>query len=220
MSKTYDEEVNTQNVTSGEDTDTTSNNQAEVETKKVSDIVFIQRGIGDEMSKLAFRSSDASTVKGLSRDIFKTTCAVSLLDEFEEKLKVNGETVYINEYRSPAKWNALIAPEKIVAADVQSARDFLNRKAYNGCEGKVLDPQQYANAWKQIAMKLRVNPDYQRIEKEKVMLISEATKYAVAGRKVVDAQQSRILFLNTSFDSEAQVNITRWISAFVNNLFS
>jgi hypothetical protein len=90
---------------------------------------------------------------------------------------------------------------------------------YGQVEGRVLDPEQFLQAWKSVAKALRVNPSFVQVSRTPTMLLSEATKYATYGGRVVDVKQDRVIFLTKQFDEEAVVPCNRWALSFVDRLF-
>lgn len=219
MSQNYEEEVTPLEGTSEEATEKATNSQIGLSKTKETDFVVIQRLLAQNVAEQSFRTEDAKKVRDCMMNIIKTTGALSALEEFQDKLVVGGQACRISEYRAPATWTNLLAPARIVVADVVSAFDFTNRKMYGSAVGKVLDPEDFMKAWKTISKALRVNPSYLNFERKETMLLSEATKYAVNSRRVVDVNQDRILFLTQKFDDEAVVRWDRWAAAFSDRMF-
>jgi hypothetical protein len=181
------------------------------QNKKRDDFVSL---LADAIASTAFRSSDSNTVRKGITDILKTISVMSMQSETAIGLVVSGTLYRFGDYTATPALARLVAPAKIVACDVITAKDFLNRKAYENVPGKVLDPATFELQLRNICRMLRVNPNFVQVSRQRCMLLTEATKYAVNGRKVVDSEQTNILFLTQSFDNEADYSLELWAKKF------
>lgn len=219
MQNEQNENFSTQTENSVETTEKISNDIDGNNRAKEKDIVVIQQLIAQNVSDLCYRKQDVKEVSECVMNLFKTTCALSAMEEFQTQLLIGDQAYRIGEYEAPERWLGLLAPSRVVASDVVSAFDFVKRDTYRLAKGQILDPESFRKAWKKVTKSLRVNPSYQRVQRIDSMLLSEATKFAVNHKRVVDAKQSRIIFLSQKFDEEAVVNWERWAIAFANTLF-
>lgn len=181
--------------------------------KPVKDLSF-NALLAEAISTTCFRTNDAGAVKTGMRDILRTISTMSMQQETAIGIVVGGILYRFSDYRATRTLANLVAPAKIVVTDVITAKDFLNRAAYEDKIGKVLDPASFELTLRNVCRMLRVNPSLAPIQRPECMLLSEATKYAVNGRKVVDSNQDRVLFLTQSFDSEADYSLEFWAKQF------
>ena len=170
--------------------------------------------LSEAVSTTSFRANDANTVRSGMNNLLATISAMSMREETEIGIKVDGVLYRFGEYRATHKLANLVAPAKVVVTDVITATDFLKRDSYAFNGGKVLDPATFELTLRNVCSKLRVNPTLVPIQRDSCMLLSEATKYAVNRRKVVDSNQDRIIFLTQAFDDEADYNIELWAKQF------
>jgi len=165
------------------------------------------------------RNADRETVRRLTTDVLSTVFNMCSLDEYAIGPKVDGEVYRYSDYEGQSTLGQLLIAKKIVASDVISAIDFLDHKAFETSH-QSLPPSTFKSACKQLATKLRVNPNMVPFSRPSVELLGDATKYAVNGRKVVDRNADHILFLIRNFDDEARDLLTEWCKSLALRLAS
>lgn len=165
------------------------------------------------------RTSDAKDAELKVQDILATIFMLNSLDEYAIGARIKGDLYRYSDYECPAGLRGLIVPAKVVVVDNSTARNFLDSRSFKSESFDFLTPAEFKLAVKKVCSYLRINPEFQAISRPSVGLLSEATKYAVNGRKVGDAKQTCINFLTIKCDDEAKVNISEWCQTIVTTLF-
>lgn len=165
------------------------------------------------------RTSDAKDAEQKVQDIVATIFTLNSLDEYAIGVRVKGDLYRYSDYECPAGLRGLIVPAKVVVVDNSTARNFIDSKSFKTERFNCMTPAEFKLAVKKVCSYLRINPELQAISRPSVGLLSEATKYAVNGRKVGDAKQASINFLTIRCDDEAKVNISEWCQTIVVSLF-
>lgn len=166
------------------------------------------------------KTADAKDAAKRVKSILTTVFALNALDEYATGLKIGGELYRYNDYEVTAGMAKLLVPSKVVVIDNLSAKDFLNHQMYESHQFKPLTPAEMKLNIKKVCTYLRTNPEFHVVSRPSVGLLSDAAKYAVVSRKVVDAKQPCVYFLNLKCDEEARVNISEWCQNIVLSLFS
>lgn len=205
------EAVNT-NIQKVDEASSTNTNNGGNKTGIIVELIKLISFYVSQMS----RTGDAKNVAASMGKILTTVFAMCALDEHEIGLRVRGELYRYDEYNAPAVLAGLLIAKKVVARDVITATNFLNRDKYG--EGlranDLLTPSEFAIAWKTVCVRLRINPDVQPLSRPTVALIADASQYAVNGKKFPDSVQKGIYFLTQRFDQEALSSMDAWAGNF------
>jgi hypothetical protein len=169
----------------------------------------LNQALSEAIGHLAFRSNDVASLTQDVRTILRTISAMNQAKETSIGITVDGQLYRFTDYKLPSFFSNLVGPAKVVASDVVTAIDFLDRKRYAD-PGDILDPAEMQIKLKEVFKKLRINPACDPVSRDSLWLISEATKYAVTNGKVVDSKQSKFVYLNTKFDNEAEYSVRQW----------
>lgn len=219
MAENFIELVDTQSTTSEGDT-TLNTNPATVDAdanaannlnkaKTTSKENAVNKALSEAIGQLAFRSNDVNDLTREVRSILRTISAMNQAKETAIGIVVDGQLYRFSDYELPALFRDLVGPAKVVALDVVSAKDFLDRSRYAD-PGRTLDPAAMKITLKEVFRKLRINPPLEKVSRDSLWLISEATKYAVTNGKVVDSKQSKFVYLTMKFDDEAEYSVSQW----------
>jgi hypothetical protein len=212
--------VNEENRVAPSETGAAANVASEAKENIANTIIdVIINAIAKAITNLV-KTSDAKDAEKKVKTILCTVFALNVLDEYATGVRIGGELYRYSDYELPAGLAKLIVPMKVVVIDNLTAKDFLTHNAYISQLYKPLTPAELKMAIKKVCGYLRTNPEFQPLSRPSVGLLSEAAKYAVNGRKVVDAKQSCVYFLNIKCDDEARVNITEWCQNVVLTLFA
>lgn len=214
-------------VEKDEDASTIDNDDAQpdpdedkVDQPKLGRFMKIAEKLADEVSKNAFRSNDEWRVKKDLMKIFTVVCAISALKKDEDTIRVGKELYRVYEYKMPTAFSELIAPRQVIARDVMTAVDFLDRKAYVYSKDNLVTPAELTRLVRNVCSKMRVNPKSDSVSRDDSWLLSEATKYAVTGMRVADKASTKLCFLNTLFDYEALISIDEWSRTMGNHIYN
>lgn len=205
---------------SGEEATTDNNSVAKSDAKdktqpKLIDTVI--NYIANAISHMV-RTSDEKVVRDDVVKIMATVMFINSVDEYDIGVRVSGEMYRFNDYKLPAAMANLIVGAKVTLSDAVTAKDFLDRNQFRPSM-KPLTPSEMALACNRVASRLRKNPNYEVVSRSSMTLLTDAVKYAVTGRKIVDAAQNHIIFLTYKFDDEAQVDVKTWAEAISLKLF-
>lgn len=171
----------------------------------------ISSSVGD-MAKVA----DAKAVSVSMRRILTTLFLMASLDEYAIGPKVKGEQYRYGDYSVPKLFASLMPAKRVIVRDTITAINYLDSESYSRSltVGDVLSPSDFSLEWRKLCMKLRINPDVTTLSRPSIELLSEATKYAVNGRKVPDVKADRFVFLKQQFDYDACMSIIDWCHEF------
>jgi len=184
----------------------------EIEEKAKREYTAIERVawiIASEIAKLAHPKAEKEVRETLNQ-ILLVLFSINKLGEYEQGVRAKDGVFYrFEEYIIPSTFQAFVTGAKVVVADVGTAVDFLDRSKYNH-QVEILSPGEMAAKFKWLGSKIRKPVTLVSLSRPKVMLLAEATPFAVRGGRVTDRAQKSIVYLTTKFDSEQNVDIEEW----------
>lgn len=207
------DEVNATDNQKSDEVPTTNNQNGG--NKNATIIVFVINTIARCVASLV-KSGDGRRIEITMRKILTTLFAMCALGEYDLGLRVKGELYRYDEYQVNPMLAKLLVSRKVVARDVLTATDFLNRKAYaDGIDVRnYLEPAEFQLAWKEVCQALRISAGAQGLSRSPFELLTNATGNAVNGKKVPGRDIPTLYFLTQNFDKEATVTLEEWCRSF------
>lgn len=219
MSQINSNDVNTSEVSSTdiqneagstESLEVTKNSDGEGKAKReLTAIERVARIIASDVAKFAAKGSDTE-VRNTLNQILLILFSINSLGEYEQGVRAKDGVFYrFEEYVIPSTFQTFITGARVVVSDVGTAVDFLDRARYRS-EVEILSPGEMASKFKMLGSKLRKPVNLVSLSRPRVMLLAEATPFAVRGGRVTDRAQKSIIYLTTKFDEEQNVSLEEW----------
>lgn len=165
------------------------------------------------------RATDSKKIADDVKSILRTVAEINTTSEYDIGLRVNGELYRYDEYQMTTRLSDLVVAARVEVHETVTSYDFSDKNAWKATVGRVLTPSELIVAIKATSAKLRKNPNLNSCNRNNVLLLSEAAKYAVNGRKVPSRQQKSLYFLTIKCDDEACDKITEWCQTTAMTLF-
>lgn len=224
MSKTNEKKLNQQaNMVASESEKITNATENTENTKKTtpkssmiqSVINTLASGVADLVEKQQARKE----VESKMVEVLGTVFGLCALDEYAVGIRVKDTLYRYSDYVGPASFNELLAPKRVVLTDSPSAKNFLKTSVYGKVATKPVDPTTFLTDLKLIMKALRVNSNLVPLSRSDKQLLAEATKNACDSGKVEDRNNKTVLFLESKFDEEKQVDVLEWAKTRAITLF-
>lgn len=165
--------------------------------------------IASEVAKFAHPNAEKDVRMTLNQ-ILLILFSINSLGEYEQGVRAKDGVFYrFDEYLIPSTFQSFVTGAKVVVADVGTAVDFLDRSKYKH-EVDIMSPGEMAAAFKKLGSLIRKPVTLVSLSRPRVMLLAEATPYAVRSGRVTDRTQKSIIYLTMKFDDEQTVNFEEW----------